>query len=313
MVVSSAGDAVKSPPESSENESHLEKIISDMVTLIKENTQKRKLQCVKNKIWLLAVALLVLCGCGKEAQEEVKMVILKNEGTLETRVAFVRDEKTLFSLKPKHMVGFMKFMDRRGRGPYFRATFEFAEARDYKPFLLDLTGDGDKRYLILTEWFGGNDAFGYKGYLIDTKDDFAFLGEVPAGEVYDYPLKNKDLVFTLSDSIAYFGVNGYATVSVDLKLGKGKEPQLVREEWPKFSLEPYRKMLKDKYDKPYDIALFCLYGDLASCGELSKAADYARQLGVPAKDAGAIYLDCLAAMKRSRLCKYLEQLNGMKF
>ena len=33
---------------------------------------------------------------------------------------------------------------------------------------------------------------------------------------------------------------------------------------------------------------FCLYGDLVSRGELSQAAEYARQLGVPAKDAGAI-------------------------
>ena len=95
------------------------------------------------------------------------------------------------------------------------------------------------------------------------------------------------------------------------------EPHLFFQTFPaeleKFSLEPYRKLLNDKYAAPCDIALLTLYGDLASRGELSQAAEYARQLGVPAKEAGKVYSDCLAAIKRSRLCKHLEQLNGMKF
>ena len=257
------------------------------------------------------MALFSLCGCSP--QEEVTVYVDCNGESVKRELSFLRGGKKILTFHPEFQVGFMKFLQKSTKGNSFRATFEFAESGDYKPFLLDLTGDGDKRYLILTEWSGGNNAFGYRGYLIDTKDNFAIIGEVPAGEIYDYPLENKDFVFTLSDSIAYFGVNGYATVSVDLKLAKGKEPQLVRGEWSKFSLEPYRKALKDKHYKPYDMALSCLYGDLASRGELSQAAEYARQLGVPAKDAGAIYLDFLAAMKRSRLCKYLEQLNGMKF
>lgn len=260
---------------------------------------------------LLAIALFTLCGCSP--QEKVTIYVDCNGESVKRELSFLRGGKKILTFHPEFQVGFMKFLQKSSKGNSFRATFESAESGDYKPFLFDLTGDGDKRYLILTEWSGGNNAFGYRGYLIDTKDNFSLLGKVPAGEIYDYPLENKDFVFTLSDSIAYFGANGYATVSVDLKLAKGKEPQLVRGEWSKFSLEPYRKLLKDKYDKPYDIALFCLYGDLASRGELSKAAEYARQLGVPAKDAGAIYLDCLAAMKRSKLCKYLEQLNGIKF
>lgn len=39
----------------------------------------------------------------------------------------------------------------------------------------------------------------------------------------------------------------------------------------KFSLEPYRKLLNDKYAAPCDIALLTLYGDLASRGELTRA------------------------------------------
>ena len=267
---------------------------------------------MKNKILLLAaVLLLFLCGCGKK-QEKVKLVILTNEENLDAQVSFVRGEKTLFSLKPQHRIGFMKFMDSDSRK--FRACFEFAQSgMDYKPFLLDLKGDGDKRYLILTEWFGGNDAFNYKGYLIDTKDNFACLGEVPAGEVCDYPLPNEGFVFTLSDQIAYFGAQGYAAVSVDFKLGKGKKPEPLPGNWGGFSLEPYRAMLKDKYDRPYDIALLSLYCDLASRGEFSKAARYSMQLGIPATEAGPVYRDFLAAMKRSRLRKYLEQFNNMIF
>ena len=257
------------------------------------------------------MALFSLCGCSP--QEKVTVYVDCNGESVKRELSFLRGGKKILTFHPEFQVGFMKFLQKSSKGNSFRATFEFAESGDYKPFLLDLTGDGDKRHLILTEWFGGNNAFGYRGYLIDTKDNFAIIGEVPAGEICDYPTGNKEFIFTLSDSIAYFGVNGYATVSVDLKLAKGKEPQLVRGEWSKLSLKPYRKGLKDKHYRPYDMALSCLYGDLASRGELSQAAEYARQLGVPAKDAGAIYLDCLAAMKRSRLCKYLEQLNGMKF
>ena len=47
------------------------------------------------------------------------------------------------------------------------------------------------------------------------------------------------------------------------------------------SIEPCRKLLNDKYDAPYDIALLTLYGDLASRGELSEAAGRYQQGGVP--------------------------------
>ena len=268
---------------------------------------------MKIKLLMLLAAVLTLGGCRKAPVEEVKLVILKNEDNLDAQVSFVRGKETLFSLKPKHLVGFMKFMERSACGSGFRTTFEWAESgMDLKPFLLDMKGDGDKRYFILAEWFGGNNAFGYRGYLFDTKDNFSFIGEIPAGECMDYPLKNKDLIFTFADSIAYFGVKGDADIMVDLKLVKGGKAELVRTPIDKFDYESYRKLLKEQYHEPYDMALCCLFGDLASRGELSLAAHYSRLLGVPAKDAGKIYNDCIAAMRRSRLHEYLEQLNGMK-
>lgn len=268
----------------------------------------------KQILWCVAAVALLLSGCGKSSSPETKLVISSSEDNPLKQVAFVRKDKVLFSLKSEHSVGFMKFMDLTSDGSFFRAVFEFAGSEtDYKPYLLDLKGDGDKRYLILTEWFGGNDAFNYRGYLIDTKDGFSLIGEVPAGEVQGYPAKNPELLFTYSDSIAYFGAQGYATVSVDVKLAKGKEPELVSGKWAELSLDSYRSLLKEQYATPYDIALLSLYGDLASRGELSKAAHYSRLLGVPAKEAWAIYCDSLAAMKRSRLRKQLEQLNGMTF
>ena len=53
--------------------------------------------------------------------------------------------------------------------------------------------------------------------LITDKDNFSLLGEVPAGEICDYPTGNKEFIFTLSDIIAYFGAQCYVTVSVDVK------------------------------------------------------------------------------------------------
>lgn len=200
---------------------------------------------MQSKILLWAIALFTLWGCSPK--EEVTVYVDCHGESVKRELSFLRGGKKILTFHPEFQIGFMKFLQKSSDGNSFRATFEFADSgMDYKKYLLDLTDDGDKRYLILTEYLGGNDAFNYRGYLIDTKDNFAIIGEVPAGEICDYPTGNKEFIFTLSDSIAYFGARGYATVSVDLKLVKGKAPELVPAKWAKFTIAPYRKLLNEK-------------------------------------------------------------------
>ena len=213
----------------------------------KSSAPKEKEPNMKKISWLLSILLVIcLCGCGK-TQEEVTLYVDCHGESVKRELSFLRGGKKILTFYPEFQIGFMKFLQKSSDGNSFRATFEFADSgMDYKKYLLDLTDDGDKRYLILTEYLGGNDAFNYRGYLIDTKDNFAIIGEVPAGEICDYPTGNKEFIFTLSDSIAYFGARGYATVSVDLKLVKGKAPELVPAKWAKFTIAPYRKLLNEK-------------------------------------------------------------------
>ena len=136
---------------------------------------------MQSKILFWVIALFTLWGCSP--QEKVTLYVDCNGESVKRELSFLRGGKKILTFYPEFQIGFMKFLQKSSDGNSFRTTFEFAESGDYKPFLLDLTGDGDERYLILTEWSGGNNAFGYRGYLIDTKDNFAIIGEVPAGKI----------------------------------------------------------------------------------------------------------------------------------
>ena len=68
---------------------------------------------------------------------------------------------------------------------------------DWRTKLLDLTGNGEFRYLIIADFHTGSAPDDMKGYVIDVKDNFKRIAAIPVGEVFDLPYTNLKLDFTL--------------------------------------------------------------------------------------------------------------------
>lgn len=95
-----------------------------------------------------------------------------------------------------YRICFMKILCDSGNGKMRRYDMDFAdEITDYKQYLLDMKGDGDRRHLIVCNYEGGNSGAQYQAFLIDVKDGFKILKEIPAGECPDYPIYNPELKF----------------------------------------------------------------------------------------------------------------------
>jgi len=245
----------------------------------------------------------------------ISMVLHKNNDGLEALLEFYDGNRRIFSYIPTYHVGFMQgFGGFYDDGKARRMGYASIDSdTDYRDFLIDMKGDGDRRHLVIVEWSGGNSAFGYKGYLIDTKDDFAVIGEIPAGECYDYPYKNLDLVFTFSEEIGYFGASGYAYFQVPLKIEKGKFPVCMFAPAKEFDLEPYKKIMNresykgDNTDRV--MALYRLYCDLASAGQFSHAEKYAAELGFTPQEINRYGQECSGIIRNGSLYKYLHVAN----
>ncbi len=218
------------------------------------------------KLWAVLLVLLI-AGCvfyyrndkrhqtrTQEAPETlakpIHIVLHKRNDFTEALLEFYDGNRRILSFTPTYRIGFMQCFDGfYDDGKARRMGFEFIDSdTDYRDFLIDMKGDGDRRHLAIVEWSGGNSAFGYKGYLIDTKDDFAVIGEIPAGECYDYTYKNPNLVFTFSEEIAYFGASGYAYLQVPLKIEKGKFPVCMFAPAKEFDLEPYKEISQPSHN-----------------------------------------------------------------
>ena len=94
-----------------------------------------------------------------------------------------------------YRIGFMKNLGINGDGKTRRFTMDFAENSDYRDYLVDMKGDGDNRHLIVCNYEGGSSAAQYQAFLIDVRDNFKILKEIPAGECPDYPARNPELIF----------------------------------------------------------------------------------------------------------------------
>jgi len=181
---------------------------------------------------------------------------------------------------------------------------------NYKDYLVDITGRGEKRYLIVSNNSSVQYSFAENGYLIDTKENFAIIGRIPVGEVYDYPMPNMDFTFVYSDEIPYLTTRGAACISVKMRLEKGKEAVCVSTPMQEFPLQQYRQCLDEKL--PKDMVMAQLYCNLASAGLLKQSRAYARQLGFDYPYFFDIGGDCLKKIRQSELYKYIAPLNGLK-
>lgn len=245
------------------------------------------------------------------------------ESNKHTGVEFQKNGKKAFGLKFNNTdssfssIGFMVPLsedpDQKYRFVFKGIYSEEAKNFKYQDYLIDIKGNGDKRYLLIGSYGGGNKGPYENGYLIDTKDNFAIVGRVPIGEIYDYPMPNKELIFSYSDTIEYFSCGAEARVFINYKLQKGKMPLWVETTGniKDFSLKPYQELLNEKdWSDGRIYALARLYCDLASEGLLKHFCTSAQSLGFNNKEiaeAGEYYGKKL---KKSKLHKYLNKLNG---
>lgn len=279
---------------------------------------------MKNLLHIFITAAICLTGTAIAADDWQVAFVTDKESGKHTGMAFHKNGKKAFGLKFANTDSFMSsigFMvplsDYKGESSqrfiYKGMGREDEKNFDYKDYLIDIKGNGDKRYLLIGSYGGGNRGPYDNGYLIDTKDNFAIVGRVPIGEICDYKMPNEELIFSYDEMLESFAGGAEAGVYINYKLQKGKMPQLVEQigNINDFSLEEYKKILEDKnWSEARNYALAKLYCDLASCGLLKHFYKSAQSLGFDddeTVEAGEYYG---VKLRKSKLCKYIKKLNG---
>jgi hypothetical protein len=265
----------------------------------------------------ISAALWLAATAASAAPDSWKVVFLTSElSDTHTGVEFHKNGKKAFSIKfdAPHRIGFMVPLN---RDPDMKHRFVFSGVYDSKNFkyqdhLIDIKGDGDRRYLLLTNWSGANHGSYAPGYLIDTKDDFTIIGRVPTGEVYDYPMPNRELIFTCYEDVEYFGTLP-AAIFIQYKLRKNKPPLQVTKagDISTFSLDSFKKLLEDKnwsLSRTYTLAK--LYCDLASYGMIKQFPQYAHLLGYDNKEIAAARKHYGKKLRKCKLYKHIRNLNS---
>lgn len=268
----------------------------------------------------IAIVTCLSWSVASVAADDWKVIFLTDkQSNTHTGVEFHKNGKKAFGLKfnEPYRIGFMVPLNNDPDQKYrfvFKGIYKQNE-QDFKikDYLIDIKGNGDKRYLLITNWGGGNRGPFEHGYLIDTKDNFAIVGRVPTGEGYDYPMPNEELIFKQFDTLESFSMGREVNVFIEYKLRKGKRSLWVGKvnEDKYFSLEEYRNILMDKNSSDArEYALARLYCDLASVGLLKHFCTSAQSLGFnndEIAEAGEYYCEKL---KKSKLYKYIKKLNG---
>jgi len=265
--------------------------------------------------FLLLVICLVLAGCSPEDEPQAESVPVRFEyspppgpDSLDhpQQLRILQGEQELFAFRSRRRILVMQIFEERGT--YVRTESKLYGDADYQKCLLDLKGDGDARYLIVAEWGGGNGAYHYRGWLVDTKDHFAIVGPIPAGEIYDYDIPNPELIFDFSEEIAYFGASGYASIRFPFRIRTGAAPVLVppsRRPASLFRFDPTHYL---EYGD--DMGIYRLYCDLAEMGQLRQAAAIAAELGFSKEAIKEHGSACLARLRECHFYPILKFLNG---
>ena len=223
---------------------------------------------------------------------------------------YTGDHLSLSYIIEGDIVGFMKYIGEEN-GTSFRADFvhyKDVESFDYHDYLLDIKGDGDRRYLILASLCVGTAAIMH-GYLLDAKDDFSIVGKIPVREFITYPKHNPDLVFDYEDRIGNYGWdNGF--IRITMKIQKGKFPVYIQQEKEEFSLKKYEDELKKEHfwiEAEREIVFDKLCCDLFTRGELFYLDQYAHQLGFTDEEVKEWKKCYMSLIKSSELYDYIEQ------
>ena len=160
----------------------------------------------KKKLAIFSVVLIVLIGiifCARNYYNENptwRFEVIKTDdiSSPDEGIQFISSNGKIVKIpfRNPYRIGFMKVLCDSGNGKNRRFIMDFAtDINNYKDYLIDMKGDGDCRHLIVCNYEGGSSAAQYQAFLIDTKDGFKIIKEIPAGECPDYPLHNPNLIF----------------------------------------------------------------------------------------------------------------------
>ena len=269
------------------------------------------------------LSVFILCGIVSAADSKNtntwNIVFQTNEESISySGVEIHKNGKKLFSLsfENPYCIGFMIPLDSykttRQRFEYKGIYKTNEKTFKYQDYLVDIKGNGDKRYLIICNWGGGNGGPYDDGYLIDTKDNFSVIGRIPTAEIYDYPMPNPNLIFTFYEPVEYFSARAEVGLTVKKKLQKDKN-LLVVPTAKDFSIEPYKKILADNnWADARAYAFGSLYCDLASNGLLKHLTKYARELGFTEKEITDGRKHYQEKIRKNKFYKYISLLNNIR-
>lgn len=258
----------------------------------------------------------------KETHDTVRFELISDEDVfLDECLNIYLGDQLSYSYECQYdHIGFMKYCGEDGDSSFKVKYCRYKEPFDYHDFLLDMKGDGDRRYLILADLCTGT-AANMNGVLIDTKDDFSVVGEVPVHEYISYPKINPDLIFEFDERVDYFGNWGAGYITVSMRVQKGKTPEYVKIDKPPFSLKQFMETLKEDnlWNESSSGGVFCdpillckqvvfnrLCCSLFSCGEMNKLHDYAIQLGYTTEECDSLEIECVTKIHGTSLYNYIH-------
>jgi hypothetical protein len=239
-------------------------------------------------------------------------------GTIVRKLNFYRSKKKVFSYACSRQETWIHFMgygevDSRLPDVSIITLQRWCAETNWTEALVDLKGDGDKRYLLIGEWNNGNYVNG-KLTVLDAKNNFQPLFTLDEGltEYWHYYKKNPQLIFPESITWRYCGLPAGGGVVLYFRFDKTPPELVSKKSEPPRTLNDYRKrgihIQSPSYAK--EIIVDQILGDFFSTGNAQKAQEYALAIGCTPEEYQRYFRVFIRAIRDwkyfSQLCKFNE-------
>ena len=240
-------------------------------------------------------------------------------------MSFVKDGKVLLNIKAQNSgLCFMQELSVSIRQNSVRKVQDI-ESRlqkdfDYRTMLHDLKGNGDFRYLLISDYHAGTSAYGNYVYIVDVKDNFKVICRIDGGETLDIPYFLNE--FTFSKCVLFIGDFKYrychAAVYMDVNYDKNKDGELLL---PKKTEPNWEQILNEckaiynerkEFNHDYDAAIGILYAFLIKTGNFNLGPELAVKIGYTKEHADKFYAEVLEQIRNSKYSQELAKLNDIK-
>ena len=240
-------------------------------------------------------------------------------------MSFVKDGKVLLNIKAQNSgLCFMQELSVSIRENCVRKVQDLESRRqkgfDFRTILHDFKGNGDFRYLLISDYHTGTSPYGNYVYIIDVKDNFKIVCQIDGGETVDMPYYLDEFIF--SQMVLFIGNFNYrfgnAAVYMDINYEKNKNGELILLEKTPLNLEQIIKECKDIHEErqefkhDYNAAIGILYAALISNGNLKYGPELALKIGYTKEQADKFHAEVLEKIRNSKYSKELAKLNDIK-